>query len=104
ESLQNGRVEIALRSGRICMDTIWRYYMTCAGQVSRRTLATLQVTYLRSQADNLWPPFHPQVRTDYAAYSRSEHLAFVIEQYRSVVVETNDATVWPSDLFPSAND
>lgn len=53
-------------------------------------------THLGSQRHDLPPPLHAEVRTDHPTNTRAKHLALVVQEDRSVVVEADVTTVWPA--------
>ena len=61
-------------------------------------------THLGSQTDDLPPSLHPQICTDDSTNTRAQHLALVVEQNRGVIVEADEAAVWPADGLPGAYD
>lgn len=62
------------------------------------------VAHLGSQAHNLAPSLHPQVRADHPAYPRAQQLTLVVEQHRRVVVEAHPPSVRASDGLPAPDD
>jgi hypothetical protein len=60
--------------------------------------------YFRCQAHNLPPTLHSEVRTDHTINTRAQHFPFVVQQNRSIVVESDKPSVRSPDWFPSADD
>ena len=61
-------------------------------------------TYLGSQTDNLAPTLHAQVCADDPTNTRAQHLALVVQQHGGIIVEPDEAAIWPADSLPCAHD
>ena len=80
------------------------YYTTWEGAVTTETGENEMETHLGSQTDDLPPSLHSQVCTDDPTDTRAQHLALVVEEHSGVVVEPDEAAVWPADGLARADD
>ena len=75
------------------------YYTTWEGAVTTETGENEMETHLGSQTDDLPPSLHSQVCTDDPTDTRAQHLALVVQENGSIVVELDYPAVRTTNLF-----
>ena len=60
-------------------------------------------TYLRCQTDYFAPSLRSQIGAHDPTYARAQHLPFVVQEYRGVVIEPNESSVWSPHGFCGAH-